>query len=60
MRDVITDVQTPLLEFQDVTVTRDGRELLDAVSLTIHEGEHVAILGPNGAGKTSLVRAIMR
>ena len=60
MRDVIADVQTPLLEFQDVTVTRGGRDLLDAVSLTICEGEHVAILGPNGAGKTSLVRAIMR
>ncbi len=51
---------SPLIEFQNVTVARDGRRLLDAVSLTIHEGEHAAILGPNGAGKTSLVRAIMR
>ncbi len=51
---------SPLIEFQNVTVARDGRRLLDAVSLTIREGEHAAILGPNGAGKTSLVRAIMR
>lgn len=51
---------SPLIEFQNVTVARDGRRLLDAVSLTICEGEHAAILGPNGAGKTSLVRAIMR
>ena len=51
---------SPLIEFQNVTVARDGRRLLDAISLTIREGEHAAILGPNGAGKTSLVRAIMR
>lgn len=54
------DTQTPLIEFQGVTVARNGRNLLDSVSLTIHEGEHVAILGPNGAGKTSLVKAITR
>jgi len=53
-------MRDPLIEFQNVTVARDGRRLLDAVSLTIREGEHAAILGPNGAGKTSLVRAIMR
>ena len=53
-------MSSPLIEFQNVTVARDGRRLLDAVSLTIREGEHAAILGPNGAGKTSLVRAIMR
>jgi iron complex transport system ATP-binding protein len=53
-------MRDPLIEFQNVTVTRDGRRLLDAVSLTVREGEHIAILGPNGAGKTSLVRAITR
>ncbi|NLM30674.1 MAG: ATP-binding cassette domain-containing protein, partial [Methanomicrobiales archaeon] len=45
-------MSSPLIEFQNVTVARDGRRLLDAVSLTIREGEHAAILGPNGAGKT--------
>ena len=50
----------PLVEFQNVSVVRDGHRLLDRVSITIREGEHIAILGPNGAGKSSLIRAITR
>ena len=63
MTDTNADAQKsspPLLEFRNVSVVRDGRTLLDAVSLTVREGEHIAILGPNGAGKSSLVRTITR
>jgi ABC-2 type transport system ATP-binding protein len=31
---------------------------LDAVTLSLREGELLALLGPNGAGKTTLIRAI--
>ena len=48
-----TDV--PILELADATVVKDGRRVLDRVSLTIAQGEHTAIIGPNGAGKSILV-----
>ncbi len=51
---------SPLIEFENVTIVRGGCRVLDAVTLSLHEGENVAILGPNGAGKSSLVKAITR
>ncbi|WAI02587.1 ATP-binding cassette domain-containing protein [Methanogenium organophilum] len=50
----------PLLEFRDVTVVKDEKKLLDSLTVTIYEGEHVAILGPNGAGKSTFIKAVMR
>jgi iron complex transport system ATP-binding protein len=50
----------PLLEFHNLTVWRDSKKALDSISVTIGEGEQVAILGPNGAGKSTLVRSILR
>ncbi|ABS55675.1 ABC transporter related [Methanoregula boonei 6A8] len=50
----------PLIEFENVTVTRSDVRALDSLSLTLYEGENTAILGPNGAGKSSLVKAITR
>jgi len=50
----------PLIDFQNVTVHRGGKVALDGVTLSIAEGEHVAILGPNGSGKSTLIKAITR
>ena len=50
----------PLVEFKDVTVIRGNVRALDSLSLTLYEGENVAILGPNGAGKSTLVKTITR
>jgi iron complex transport system ATP-binding protein len=49
-----------LLEMKNVTVVRDGRKILDSVSLSIGQGEHVAIIGPNGSGKSSLIKAFTK
>ncbi|MEZ0052865.1 iron complex transport system ATP-binding protein [Mycobacterium sp. MAA66] len=46
---------TPVLELDNVTFRREGKQIIDGVSLTVHEGEHWALLGPNGAGKSTLL-----
>ncbi|MDD5252726.1 MAG: ATP-binding cassette domain-containing protein [Candidatus Omnitrophota bacterium] len=50
----------PLLEFNNVTVARDRKKILDSISIKIYPGEHIAILGPNGAGKSSFIKTITR
>jgi len=46
---------TPVLELSEVTFRRDGKQIIDGISLTVQPGEHWALLGPNGAGKSTLL-----
>jgi iron complex transport system ATP-binding protein len=50
----------PLIEFENVTIHREGVPALREVTFTIRAGEHTAILGPNGSGKSTLIKAITR
>jgi len=50
----------PLLEFKNLTVINGDKNVLESLTVTIHEGEHIAILGPNGAGKSSFIKAMNR
>ncbi|MFC5994991.1 ABC transporter ATP-binding protein [Pseudonocardia hispaniensis] len=43
------------LELADVTVRRDGKQILHGVSFSVGAGEHWALLGPNGAGKSTIL-----
>lgn len=47
-----------LLEVESLSVARGEVQTLHKVSLSVAEGEMVAILGANGAGKTTLLRAL--
>jgi len=48
----------PLLALKDVEARYGPVKALHGISLTVGEGEIVAVLGANGAGKTTTLRAI--
>jgi ATP-binding cassette subfamily B protein len=48
------------IEFLDVTLVREGRTLLDRVTLRIPRGAFIGIIGPSGAGKSTLVSLLLR
>lgn len=45
---------SPLLSAEQVGLTREGRRILEGVSLGVVPGRLLAVIGPNGAGKSSL------
>src|SRR3954451_8514973 len=47
-----------MLEIENLAVSYGGLAALRGVSLSVAEGQVVAIVGPNGAGKTTLFKAI--
>jgi branched-chain amino acid transport system ATP-binding protein len=51
-------VSSALLELEDVTARYGPVIALHGISLSVGEGEAVAVLGANGAGKTTTLRAI--
>lgn len=47
-----------MLRIESLSVSYGARRILNNVSLTVENGEVLALIGPNGAGKSTLVRAV--
>jgi iron complex transport system ATP-binding protein len=47
-----------IVELNNVSLVRQGIQILSDISWTVARGEHWALLGANGAGKTTLLKVI--
>ena len=47
-----------LLAVDDLVIQYGPAVAVDGVSLSLEEGERVALIGPNGAGKSSLINTV--
>jgi phosphate transport system ATP-binding protein len=48
------------LQLEDVSIDYTTRKAVKSVSLSIHQGEVLALIGPSGCGKTTLLRTLNR
>lgn len=47
-----------MLQLRDLVKVYSGHQVVNQVSLEIHEGEFFSLLGPSGCGKTTLLRIL--
>lgn len=47
-----------MLEVKDVSISYDGRKVLDQISFSVKQGDIIGIVGRSGAGKTSLLKIL--
>lgn len=55
----VKKMKDSLIELKDVTLRKEGKNLLSRLNWTVNKGETWAILGLNGAGKSTLLRLLM-
>ena len=48
-----------VLDARSISLTRDGRSILENVSLRVGRGEFVCLCGPNGGGKTTFLKTAL-
>ncbi len=49
----------PAIELHDATVRLGARAIWTDASVTVQQGEFIAVLGPNGAGKSTLLSVLL-
>ena len=50
--------RAPIISLSDVSLTFGGEPVLDGITLSISEGDRVALVGRNGSGKSTLLRLL--
>jgi phosphate transport system ATP-binding protein len=48
------------LSLREVSISYAGKPAVKSVSLSVHQGEVLALIGPSGCGKTTLLRTLNR
>lgn len=48
------------VDFENITVTLGGRDVVTDASVTVQSGRVVGLVGPNGSGKSTLLRTLYR
>ncbi|MBL1224081.1 ABC transporter ATP-binding protein [Enterococcus sp. BWR-S5] len=61
-QEITEESAAPLLTFDHVSFRYEGAEkdVLEAISFTVNQGESLAIIGSTGSGKTTLVNLLSR
>jgi len=54
----ISEEEKIVLEVKNLSVSVNGRKILDDLDLTVRDGEVAALMGPNGSGKSTLSHVI--
>ncbi|SDY53983.1 ABC-F family ATP-binding cassette domain-containing protein [Citreimonas salinaria] len=50
--------QAPLLQLSDISLTFGGDPVFEDLSLTVQQGDRVALVGRNGSGKSTLMKVM--
>ena len=54
-----TVLEVPILQVENLTISRSGKIVIKDINLTIDKGEFVGLVGPNGSGKSTLLLGIL-
>lgn len=52
-------MQDALITLKNISLTHNGKNILEDVSFKLHHGEFITLIGPNGAGKSSLIKILL-
>ena len=57
--DKLGETQETLISIEDLTLSYEGRAVIENLSFTVNKGDYISIIGENGSGKSTLMNAIL-